>query len=192
MKIITLDNQSWISIGKLSIPDITFSSILEEVQKDLVQKELEFYGKKVAMPRLTAWYGSKEYRYSGTLNKPKPMPEKIQQIAKFLEKEITPNVFNSVLCNYYRNGNDSVDWHADNEPELGPNRNNVLIGSVSLGQTRRFLLKNLHSKEKLTLDLEDKDVLIMGGETQKFWVHKVPKTTKSIGPRLNLTYRIIV
>lgn len=191
MKLITLDKQSWISVGKLAIPGISLSSVMEEVQSDLIQKELEIYGRKIAMPRLTAWYGDKEYRYSGTINKPKPMPEKVKIIASVLEKEIVPHTFNSVLCNYYRNGSDSVDWHADNEPELGPTRNNVLIGSVSFGQTRKFLLKNVRTTEKITLELEDGDIIIMGGETQRFWVHRVPKTAKPVGPRLNLTFRIV-
>lgn len=191
MKTQHLDNDCWISTGKLNIPGINFSSVLEEIQKDLIQKELEIYGRKILMPRLTAWYGNKEYRYSGTVNKPVAMPEKVRMIAQTIEKDL-PSKFNSVLCNYYRSGSDSVDWHADDEPGLGPEPKNILIGSVSFGQARKFLLKNRQTKEKLSFDLGDMDVLIMGGQTQKYWLHKVPKTSKPVGPRLNLTYRIIM
>jgi alkylated DNA repair dioxygenase AlkB len=98
--------------------------------------------------------------------------------------------FNSVLLNYYRNGQDSMGWHQDNEPELGAH---PVIASVSFGATRRFQLR--HKKRRdldtITLELAPGSLLLMRGTTQHYWKHQVPKTTQSIGARINLTFRFI-
>ncbi|MGB5120416.1 MAG: alpha-ketoglutarate-dependent dioxygenase AlkB, partial [Vibrio fluvialis] len=96
--------------------------------------------------------------------------------------------FNSVLANLYRDGQDSMGWHQDNEPELGQQ---PVIASLSLGETRRFVLRHLHSKEKLELPLSHGSLLIMAGNTQHFWQHCVPKTVRTLEPRINLTFRLI-
>ena len=101
--------------------------------------------------------------------------------------------FNSVLLNLYRDGNDSVDWHADDERELGPE---PIIASVSLGETRTFDFRSKYdSKHKRSFELFSGDVVIMSGATQRHWEHRVPKTAERIrfstGPRINLTFRTI-
>jgi alkylated DNA repair dioxygenase AlkB len=93
---------------------------------------------------------------------------------------------NCVLANLYRNGNDSMSWHADNERELGPS---PTICSVSFGATRRFVLKHKNTGQKVTVDLEHGDVLVMGGMTQERWLHAIPKTSKKVDRRMNLTFR---
>ena len=93
------------------------------------------------------------------------------------------------MLNYYRNGKDSNGWHADNEKELGLN---PIIASVSFGEERVFHLKHnsiADAKQKITL--QHGSLLLMKGETQHFWKHQIPKTTREIGPRINLTFRII-
>lgn len=94
--------------------------------------------------------------------------------------------FNSVLLNLYRDGRDSVSWHADNEPGLG---RNPVIASLSLGATRRFQLKHRRSKERVRVDLTHGSCLVMAGATQHHWLHQIPKTARPVGPRINLTFR---
>ena len=98
-------------------------------------------------------------------------------------------VFNSVLLNYYRTERDSMGWHSDDERELGEN---PVIASVNLGATRRFHFKHKHlTEERIALDLTVGSLLIMAGSTQHFWLHQLPKSSRALGPRINLTFRVI-
>jgi alkylated DNA repair dioxygenase AlkB len=97
-------------------------------------------------------------------------------------------MWNSLLLNLYRDGRDSIGFHADDEPELGTN---PVIGSVSLGAERRFVLKRPASGEKLEFNLHHGSLLVMGGTSQHHWRHGVPKTARPVGPRINLTFRQI-
>ena len=154
------------------------------------------FGKEIPIPRLTAWFGDPEktYTYSGILNQPhdwKLIPE-LDDMREKLDQACSAN-FNSVLLNLYRDGNDSVDWHADDERELGPE---PIIASVSLGETRTFDFRSKYdSKHKRSFELFSGDVVIMSGATQRHWEHRVPKTAERIrfstGPRINLTFRTI-
>lgn len=149
------------------------------------------FGKKVMQPRLTAWYGDagKAYRYSGILMTPFPWTSSLLEIKAKVE-ELTGEKFNSALLNLYRNGADSMGWHRDNEPELGIN---PVIASVSLGAARRFLLREYQDKKSKTeILLEDGSLLIMKGESQTHWEHSIPKTTKCMAPRINITFRSIL
>ena len=96
--------------------------------------------------------------------------------------------FNSVLINLYRNGQDSMGWHSDNETVLGKE---PVIASLSLGGTRRFQLKHRRSGELVSLDLPHGSCLIMQGRCQADWRHQVPKTRKQVAPRINLTFRTV-
>ena len=103
---------------------------------------------------------------------------------------LTGHVFNGVLLNLYRDGRDGMGWHADNEPELG---SEPVVASISFGAPRRFTLKHKRRKtEKVELLLEDGSVLLMSGATQANWLHSVPKTSKQVGERINLSFRHIV
>ena len=98
--------------------------------------------------------------------------------------------FNSVLANLYRDGTDAMGWHSDAEPELGPA---PVIASISLGAMRRFALKHRDDPaRKLTLELPHGSLLVMSGATQRHYRHALPRTTRPIGPRINLTFRRIV
>jgi alkylated DNA repair dioxygenase AlkB len=97
--------------------------------------------------------------------------------------------YNSVLVNLYRDGNDSVSWHSDNEEING---SEPTIASVSLGTTRRFDLRHKESGETLRVDLEDGSLLVMSGLSQHCWVHQIAKTKSKVGPRINLTFRRVV
>lgn len=147
--------------------------------------------KERQLPRLTLWFGNsgKNYSYSGIRMKPLPWNGPLLTIKQTVDAEAGVK-FNSVLLNLYRNGSDSVAWHSDDEPELGKN---PIIASVSLGATRRFVLKHKREKRlpKIELELSHGSLLLMRGPTQHHWVHAVPKSKISVGPRLNLTFRII-
>ena len=157
----------------------------------LRQETIQIFGRPVNQPRLSAWIGDPgaSYSYSGRTFAPEPwVPELIalrQRLGEALGQD-----FNSVLCNLYRSGQDSMGWHADNEPELGPDPR---IASVSLGGTRRFVLR--HRKRQapaVELGLSHGSLLVMEGTTQHHWRHAVPKTARDVKPRLNLTFRTIL
>ncbi|WP_299487687.1 alpha-ketoglutarate-dependent dioxygenase AlkB [Acaryochloris sp. IP29b_bin.137] len=155
------------------------------------QDSATLFGRHHLLPRLTAWYGDpgKTYRYSGIRMEPLLWTPTLLQIKAAIET-IAQVEFNSVLLNLYRHGQDSMGWHSDDEPELGLN---PVIGSVSFGGCRRFLLRYKGDKSipKVELNLTNGSLLLMQGPTQHFWQHHVPKTKRPVDPRINLTFRII-
>jgi alkylated DNA repair dioxygenase AlkB len=154
------------------------------------QEKIRMFGKQVDQPRLTAWYADagKAYTYSGLTWEPLPWLPELSQLKSQLGN-LTGAAFNSVLLNLYRHGQDSMGWHSDDEPELGPN---PIIASVSLGQERTFSFRHRLQKElKKQLVLPSGSLLLMAGSTQHFWHHQLPKTTKPQQPRINLTFRFI-
>lgn len=167
------------------------SALLKTLLNEIIwkQESMKMYGKQINFPRLTSWYGDcdKPYSFSGITLQPHSWTEDLLYIKRKIEPEAGVN-FNSVLLNLYRNGNDSISWHTDAEPELGKN---PVIGSVNFGETRKFQLRHISTKEKLEIELTHGSVLIMKGEMQHFWQHQVPKTSKVIGSRVNLTFRSI-
>lgn len=153
-------------------------------------EDIILFGKRHTMPRLTCWMGEAAYSYSGLLNMPQPCTPVVREIGARVG-EICGVSFNGVLLNLYRDGRDSMGWHADDEAALGPD---PVIASVSLGARRRFRFrpKAHHPAEAFGLDLSDGSVLIMQGGTQANWQHAIPKTARQVGPRINLTFRKIV
>ncbi|PAW08988.1 alpha-ketoglutarate-dependent dioxygenase AlkB [Vibrio sp. V1B] len=152
------------------------------------QERITMFGRSVLQPRLQAWHGDVAYTYSGLTMSPHPWTPDLNELKTRCEA-IANVQFNSVLANLYRHGQDSMGWHQDNEPELG---RNPVIASVNLGETRRFLLRNLHCKTQLEYELSHGALLLMAGELQHHWKHAVPKTAKPKGERINLTFRHIV
>jgi alkylated DNA repair dioxygenase AlkB len=155
-----------------------------------VQEDIKMYGKMMKTPRLTAWYGdpNKEYVFSGTKHHPILWTDELLMIKEKIEP-ISGVQFNSVLLNYYRDANDSVAWHSDDEYELGVN---PIIASVSFGQVRRFDIRHKQDRNrKYSIYLENGSLLIMKGDLQHNWVHQIPKSTKPIKARVNLTFRVI-
>jgi alkylated DNA repair dioxygenase AlkB len=175
-------------------PKPTADRLLQELMEKIewTQNKIRFYGKESLVPRLEAWYGDpgKSYAYSGIQMNPKPWTKELVEIKEAIEKEAGVS-FNSVLINYYRDGKDRVAWHSDDEKELG---HNPIIGSVSLGAERKFKLRHKKYKEnglKTEIMLQHGSFLLMKGPTQHHWMHEIPRTAKPIGPRINLTFRII-
>ncbi len=155
------------------------------------QDYITVFNKTHPQPRLTAFYNdsSKPYTYSSVVMNPNKWTPLLIYIKQEVEA-ISREHFNSVLLNLYRDGKDSNGWHADNERELG---NNPTIASVSFGSERSFNLQhNTINDAKLKITLEHGSVLLMKGSTQHFWKHQLAKTSKVIGPRINLTFRNIL
>ena len=171
---------------------IPYSEVFESLQKEIVWRDepIFLYGKPVKQPRLFAWYGDTgiKYSYSGLDLETVPWSELLLKIKTCVE-EYAEQSFNSVLLNLYRDQNDHMGLHSDDEKELGKN---PVIASLSLGETRIFQLKHKISKESFNLDLEEGSLLIMSGETQRYWKHGIKKERSQCGPRINLTFRNII
>ena len=174
----------WKELTKEQLESIRFTNIFWK------QDHISLYGKTMLLPRLTAWYGDsgKSYKYAGIKSEPNEWNKGLlylkQEIERFADVK-----FNSVLLNWYRDGEDSLSWHADDEKELGIN---PVICSVNFGETRDFLLRrNIDKSQKITIPLEHGTLLIMRGELQHHWQHSVPKRKRVNGSRFNLTFRRI-
>ncbi len=156
------------------------------------QHVIRMGARRIPCPRLSAWYGDPgaRYTYSGLSLEPAPWTPAVAQVRTAVEAAVGA-CFNSVLLNLYRDGADSMGWHADREPELGPE---PLIASVSLGAVRDFVLRHRRRKDlpTLRLPLGHGSLLLMAGPTQHHWRHALPRTRRPVGPRVNLTFRRIV
>ena len=129
-----------------------------------------------------------EYRYSGVTHRGDGWPDELLAVRQKVEHAAGAE-FNSLLLNFYRDGRDSIGFHADDEKELGKN---PVVASISLGAVRKFVLKHVRSKETLTFHLAHGSLLVMAGTCQHHWHHGVPKTTQEVGERINLTFRNLV
>lgn len=169
-------------------PKILFLAIQDEIQFE--SENIMMFGKSVTVPRLVAWHGDPNisYRYSGTNHITKPWTPTLLKIKKEIEDKLNLQ-FNSVLLNFYRNGNDYMSWHSDDEKEMGPN---PIIVSVSLGAERVFEFKRKkENKPCLAIDLKNGSLLIMKGSLQNHFHHRLKKMPKRQGMRINLTFRLI-
>lgn len=166
----------------------------DEILKKLIaetpweQPKIFMFGEISLQPRLVAWYGDPEhgYTYSGVKMNVLEWTPLILQL-KDLCESYAKCKFNSVLLNYYRDGQDKVAWHSDNEHELGVD---PIIASLSLGAKRRFKFrKRLDHKVATEVALENGSLVVMSGLCQYSWEHEVPRETKVNQPRINLTFR---
>ncbi len=159
-------------------------------QTPWIQESIHMYGKMVKTPRLIAWYGdsNKTYTFSGNKYSPVPWTKELLAIKARVEP-IAGMAFNTVLLNYYRDGNDSVAWHSDDEYDLGYK---PVIASVSFGQERRFDIREKRDHQhKYSVVLENGSLLLMKGDLQELWEHRIAKTKLAMKPRVNLTFRVI-
>lgn len=191
--------------GEVDLPDarlIWRPGWLEPAAADrllgLLQREIPWeihrirlFGRELDSPRLSCWMGDPQarYRYSGSEFAPHPWHPALRELAERLQAELG-ETFNSVLANRYRDGHDSMGWHSDDEPELGPQ---PVIASLSLGATRRFVLKHRQNPAlKAEWALDHGSLLVMAGATQRHYKHALPRTTRPLGERINLTFRHIL
>jgi len=155
------------------------------------QEEIKYYGKTYPVPRKTAWYGydGLNYSYSGINCNPELWTKELLELKTKIEAFLPEQDFNTVLLNMYRDGNDKVSWHSDDEKELGTD---PIIASLSLGATRRFDIKHKLEHELLyKFELTPGSLIIMKGAMQHHWLHQVPVQKKVSEPRINLTFRKI-
>ena len=148
---------------------------------------VRLFGREHPAPRLSCWIGDPQarYRYSGLVREPRPWTPQLAALRDRLQATLDTR-FDSVLANLYRDGRDAMGWHADDEPELGPL---PVIASISLGATRRFVLRHRDGAPRLALDLPPGSLLCMQGATQAHYRHALMRTARAVGPRINLTYR---
>lgn len=157
------------------------------------QGHVKLFGKELPEPRLTCYYGDPglEYTYTGRTVRPRPWKEcaVVERIRRRVE-EVTGESFNTVLCNRYRSGDDTVGWHADDEAVYG---REPTIASVSLGAERDFDLRRKDDpQKKLRISLRSGSLLVMGGQTQRLWHHCLPRRKKVSEERINMTFRKIL
>jgi alkylated DNA repair dioxygenase AlkB len=161
--------------------------ILEHLKKKTPWKQewIRIFGRRIPQPRLTAWYGTGNYKYSGHELVPLKWSARLLRIRKKTEVA-SGHAFNSALLNYYRNGKDSVGWHRDNEKVLGPE---PVIASLSFGAERKFELRRYDTKDNvIRLFPGHGSLLLMRGRTQLLWEHRVPAQKQSQA-RINVTFR---
>ncbi len=189
----------------LELPDADIS-ILHEIEMPLSydrmlqklmdqtkwrQEDVRVYGKVYQQPRLVALYADegKRYDYSGLTMHPLPWTDLLREIKRRIE-DCTDATFNAVFLNLYRDHNDSMGFHSDDEKELGKN---PVIASLTFGATRTFIMKHKSNKDLplVKIPLESGTVLLMKGTTQHFWKHGINKQTAPCGPRVNLTFRTL-
>ncbi|MGF1767843.1 alpha-ketoglutarate-dependent dioxygenase AlkB [Enterovibrio makurazakiensis] len=191
------EQTGWIDLpdGKLYWqPDFISTSEAELMYDALLntlpwqQLPIKMFGREVLQPRLQAWFGEHGYTYSGLRLPPAQFPPLLDSL-KIKCSRVAGDAFNSVLANLYRDGQDYMGWHQDNEAELGPAPN---IASLTFGESRRFVLKHIRTGEKREFELGSGSLLIMAGKTQTYWQHALPKTAKTRGARINLTFRKII
>ncbi len=154
------------------------------------QEQFQIFGRRMTSPRLTACAGEAgtSYRYAGTAHQAMGwcwgLAELVQDI-----REAAGWYPNFVLLNLYRDGQDAMGWHSDDEASLGPE---PLIASLSLGETRRFRFRRRDNhRTTFAMQLSDGDLLLMWGRSQRDWQHTLPRTRRAVGPRINLTFRRI-
>lgn len=166
-------------------PEMNINDLIKAINWQ--QNRIRIFGKEYDEPRLTAWYGP-PYRYSNIQWPEAAFDPVLLPIRERLE-ELTKFTFNSVLLNLYRDGNDAMGWHRDNEPEM----DTTLIASVSLGATRAFRIRHFcgDKKESHTIELEHGSLLLME-HLQSDFEHSIPRRKRISEPRLNLTFRRII
>lgn len=148
------------------------------------------FGKLITTKRKIAWYGDSNftYTYSKITKTALPWIPELLSLKKLVETTLN-TTFNSCLVNLYHNGSEGMAWHSDAEKTLGEKPR---IASLSFGAARKFAFKHKETKKTVSLTLEKGSLLLMAGECQQNWLHRLPPTKKVFEPRINLTFRNIV
>ncbi|MYD46695.1 MAG: alpha-ketoglutarate-dependent dioxygenase AlkB [Gammaproteobacteria bacterium] len=154
------------------------------------QDHVKLFGKSMPVPRVSAWFSSinASYKYSGLVHRPQEMPDFVSEL--LCEVVMRTGIdFNSILVNLYRDGTQSMGWHADDEPELGPE---VTIASLSVGAVRELRLRHRHDKSlRVTTSLAHGSLLMMYPPLQEYWLHELPKRRSITEPRVNFSFRVL-
>jgi alkylated DNA repair dioxygenase AlkB len=182
-----LTEHSFVEYLRHWLDDESASRACEALRDSLTweEREIVLFGKRILQPRLIAWAGDIPYRYSGQTLEARAFPVALAELRQRVIQS-TEVPFNHALVNRYRDGNDSMGFHSDDEPELGTH---PVVASISLGATRRFVLEKKRGKARHTLDLEHGSLLVMRGQCQAEFRHGLPKTKAALGERINVTWR---
>jgi len=186
---IELGSGAWLNYLPAWIASPEADRLLLTLRDELAweHREIVMFGRRVLQPRLIAWAGTLGYRYSGQTLEPRaPAPAMAELLARVADHTRVP--FNHVLANRYRDGSDSIGFHADDEPELGPD---PFVATLSFGATRTFVLKprRIQLGSSRSLAVEHGSLLVMGGTCQRHYLHGVPRQSGVGGERISLTFR---
>lgn len=177
------------------VPGFLDAESADETMDELVsttpweEQHLAMFGNIVPEPRLSSWHSDGiPYAYSGVERTPRPFTPLLQRLREMCTAR-SGAPFNSVLINYYRDGNDHLGWHADNEVVNGPE---PTIASISLGAERRFDFRHNETGEVVKVLLPHGSLLVMSGLSQQCWQHRIVKEPRLTGARVNLTFRNVL
>jgi alkylated DNA repair dioxygenase AlkB len=180
---------AWLEHAAGWLPDQEADQALAALRDELCweQREVVLFGRRILQPRLIAWAGDFGYRYSGQTLEPRAFTPTARELLERVRAQ-TGELFNHVLVNRYRSGDDSMGLHADDEPELG---RDPVVAIVSLGTTRRLTVKPRRKRdgERHDLQLGHGALLVMGGTCQRHYLHGVPRQVGVPGERISLTFR---
>ena len=156
---------------------------------DWKNDESIIFGKRIITKRKVAWYADEPflYTYSKVTKQALLWTPEVLEIKKLAELH-SGETYNSCLLNLYHDGSEGMSWHSDGEKDL---KKNGAIASISFGAERKFAFKHKETKEVVNIYLENGSLLVMKGNTQTHWLHRLPPTTKVLTPRINLTFRTI-
>ncbi len=186
---VTLAPGGWLRHWPRFLPRAEADALQQTLQQTIPweQRDVVLFGRSVPQPRLVHWMAEFPYTYSGLTLAPSPWTPEVLALKVHIEQALGGARFNGVLLNLYRDGRDSMGFHADDEPELVPD---AAIASVSLGLARRFVLKpHRHDAPEWEHRLAHGSLLVMGGTVQRHWRHGVPREKGATGSRINLTFR---
>ena len=178
------------------VPDFLSESEADEFFEGLHTKTpweqnfIKLFGKEISEPRLSAWHAEPNlsYTYSGVPRTPHPWNEPLTALRTACEAH-TGHTFNGALLNLYRSGQDAMGWHSDDEAVNGPH---PVIASISLGAERRFDFRHKQTREVISVVLPHGSLLVMSGECQTYWLHRIAKTARQSEPRINVTFRHLI
>lgn len=167
--------------------DFYFTTLFTEI--DWRYDQAVILGKHIETKRKVAWYADKpfSYTYSNITKYALPWTNTLQALKVLVENK-TGEKYNSCLLNLYHDGSEGMAWHSDGEQDL---KKNGAIASLSFGAMRKFAFKHKQSKQVVSLNLKAGSLLVMKGDTQQHWLHRLPPTKKVRDARINLTFRSI-
>ena len=177
--------KNWLPNSKA---DQTLAFALQQIpwRKDVIK----MFGRTIQIPRLQNWFSEsgQSYTYS-RLSLPGLDYLEWMAYLSLDVKKTTQNDFNGILVNYYRDGSDSMDWHADDESSLGVE---PVVASVSLGAERTFQLRHKVTRDRINVSLTHGSLFLMGPGIQDYWQHRIAKAKNLTEPRISLTFRKLV